>query len=351
MKRIVFFTLMALFIASCNSDESPSSEVPIVLITEPAPETVTRASFVQDIQLISGQKLYVWAKRTHTSTDHFKTWVLTANGSGGFTGSAHYYPSDGTNIDIYALHGNFNYAENGVSLPTTAVSHTVLTDQSSNANFSTSDLLATRELNKGPHGNSGGNSYKVPLSFKHLMCRIEVEITTLDYLDPPDIDHIELLGIGTTNSIVMPTYENANPVVSAANATPTSTIKMRAGNTHAIAECIIPAQTINQNASFIRVVLVDGHTLTYKASQSFTFENQKSYRFEMKIEASKIQAYAVTVKTWDQLANQIDYYVLQTIDNTATTITTPTGSNENLEWEYGGGENSSSNFKGEEWFP
>lgn len=345
--------LSSLAIMSCTSDGGDSDvegNIPIILTVDSS-ANATRASFLQDVNLISGQKLFVWAKRTNTSTDYLKTWVLTANGSGGFTNSTKYYPADGTNLDLYALHGNFNYTEDDVSLPTEALSHAVLTDQRSDANYATSDLLATRVTDKGPKGNAGGNSYKVPLSFSHLLCRIEIEITTLDYLDAPDIDHIELVGVKTTNTVTMPTYSNASATVSTATATPTADIKMRAGSTHAIAECIIPAQSVAQNASFIRVVLVDNHTLTYKASQAFDFDNQKSYRFEMKIEASKIQAYSVTVKSWDELSNQIDYYVLQTIDNTETTVDETSSSSQDLYWEYGGGENGAENLKGEDWFP
>lgn len=339
---------------ACTENDSWSFEqgsIPIVL-TQGNDEETTRASYVQDMQFVSGQKLNVWAKHTNTSNDYFKTWVLIANGSGGFTGTTKYYPASGTNIDLYALHGNFSYTEGDISLPTTAISHTVLANQTGSG-FATSDLMATREVNKGPQGNANqGNSYKVPMNgFKHLLSRVEVEIISLDYLDAPDIKSIELLGVKTTNTVIMPTYADANPTVGSTSATPTSNITMRFGNTNAKAECIIPAQNIASGEAFIRLTLVDDNTLTYTTSQAFNFENGKSYRFEMQIVASKIQAYAVSVKSWDELNNGIEYYVLQTIDNTSTGINATESSSQNLYWEYGGGENGSANLKGEEWFP
>lgn len=361
MKKLICFLSVVTFFISCSSDGNDvtvENGVPIILINaDPLLDgTTTRASFTQDTQLDSGQKLYVWCKHTGTSDDYLKTWILTANGSGGFTGVTKYYPPTGTNIDIYALHGNIispSLSEGGQSLPSSAnaITHTVLSNQTAEG-YAASDLLATCVTNKGPYGNAGqGNSYSVPLTFDHLLCRLEIEIFSSD-LDAGDIASIELLTPRTTTTLTMPTYSGTSAVVGeTANTTASSILMHFNSSNHKLAECIIPTQGYTQGTNMVKLTLSDGKTFTYSASQQFSFLNGKSYRFEMSFDRAKIVALGLEVTDWNwsDATINMEYIKLSTADDTSVTITGADSETENLEWELGG-ENSKEDTKGNEWF-
>ena len=259
-------TAACCILSACSGDKdepADTARVPISLGTGIATRTQG-----QDTQLEAGQKVYVWAKHTGTETEYLRAWQLTADGSGGLTPSTvRYYPADGTNIDLYALHGNFSSeftesttpnanssadATDGTTLPATAT-HSVLASQVTADNYSTSDLMAVKVTNVGPKGNANqGNSYAVNLPFRHQLARLEVAIVNFNDLLPEDIESITLMGVKTTTSINPPTSTNENGAVGSIGTTldsPTSDIVMHPIDDAAparitAAECIIPAQEL-----------------------------------------------------------------------------------------------------------
>lgn len=378
-----------------NDEQAADARVPIQLGTG-----ITTRAQGQDTQLEAGQTVYVWAKHQGTDTEYLRAWQLTADGSGGLTpaSTTRYYPADGTNIDLYALHGNISSPEtltesttpnasssadatDGTACPAT-VTHTVLTSQVSLADYASSDLFAVKVANVGPHGNQNlGNSYSVSLPFQHQLARLEVEIVNFNDLLPEDIESITLIGAKTQTTLTMPvaaSEQNAVGTMGSTAETPTANIVMHPiddSPTTRItkAECIIPAQELT-SAELICIELKDNDVRTndklyYKpAYQSesnpdgakFVLYNGVTYRLELTISKVEITGYRVGWTAWswkdsDDLNEADDgllYYFPMYMNTSESSLVAPTDvSNTSLQWEYGGTGTDSGlqNTKGDEW--
>ena len=128
-------------------------------------------------QFETGEEVWLWAMKKGTSTEYIKAWQLKANGSGGFTSvnsSAKYWPSDGSALEVYALHGNFKNStiSEGTTLwsSLTALTHTVETDQTSDNKKRLSDLLYSHPSPSVAPNNT------VQLTFDHLLAKITVKL-------------------------------------------------------------------------------------------------------------------------------------------------------------------------------
>ncbi|MBR1411327.1 MAG: fimbrillin family protein [Prevotella sp.] len=400
----VFSILMATaFVVSCSSEQqenndTTSGQMPILLGTK---DGVTRST-AQDTQLTANQLVRVWAKHTGTDTDYLRAWELKADGSGGLTptSTTRYYPADGTNIDLYALHGNFSSpasftesttpnatsaadATDGTTLPATAT-HSVLASQVTADNYSTSDLMAVKVTNVGPKGNANqGNSYAVNLPFRHQLARLEVAIVNFNDLLPEDIESITLMGVKTTTSINPPTSTNENGAVGSIGTTldsPTSDIVMHPIDDAAparitAAECIIPAQELTATP-LVRIKLKSNVASTpnndelyykpvYKSEENpdgakFEIYNGVTYRLELTISKVEITGFRVgwTAWSWKDLSdlNEADdgllYYFPMYMDTSESSLVDPTDvNNSQLQWEYGGTGTDSGleNTKGSQW--
>ena len=146
------------------------------------PMTVTSATRSADggtssTQFDSGEIVWMWANKSGGS-EYIKAWKLKANGSGGFssstTGNDKYWPSDGSHLDVYALHGNFentpSISEGTTKWSNLSLTHTVKTDQSSDVNKRLSDLLYSHPSPSVAPNNT------VPLTFDHLLAKITVKL-------------------------------------------------------------------------------------------------------------------------------------------------------------------------------
>lgn len=390
-------TAACCILSACSGDKdepADTARVPISLGTGIATRTQG-----QDTQLEAGQKVYVWAKHTGTETEYLRAWQLTADGSGGLTPSTvRYYPADGTNIDLYALHGNFSDtftesttpnasssadATDGTACPAT-VTHTVKTSQASLDDYAASDLFAVKVANVGPHGHANlGNTYSVQLPFIHQLARLEVAIVNFNDLLPEDIESITLMGVKTTTSINPPTSTNENGAVGSIGTTldsPTSDIVMHPIDDAAparitAAECIIPAQELTATP-LVRIKLKSNVASTpnndelyykpvYKSEENpdgakFEIYNGVTYRLELTISKVEITGFRVgwTAWSWKDLSdlNEADdgllYYFPMYMDTSESSLVDPTDvNNSQLQWEYGGTGTDSGleNTKGSQW--
>lgn len=403
MKYGICYSILiaAVLLTSCSEskdevrDESPR---PIMLSTNVS-QGVTRAQ-AQDEQLTSGQTVYVWAKHTGTNNDYLRAWALTADGNGGLTpaSTTRYYPADGTNLDLYALHGNITTpasftestnptasasvdATDGTELPVT-VTHTIKTSQESAANYSASDLFAVKVENVGPRLNPNqGNNYYATLPFQHQLARIEVRIVDFNDLLPEDIESITLCGVKTQTTFNMPDASSANGnigTVGTTAETPTADIVMHpidntAPTSITRAECVIPAQTLTAPTLIIIElkdnIVRENDQLKYKPVYKdanhpdgavFQIFNGVTYRIDLSITKAEITGYRVGWTAWswknlDDLTEAEDgllYYFPTYMDTSSSSLADPTGvSNTSLQWEYGGTGTDSGieNTKGSEW--
>ena len=394
--------ITAALLASCSERELPTIEgkIPIRLSTG----AITRAA-AQDVQLTADQPVWIWAKHTGTDTDYLRAWKVIADGSGNLAPESpelatswRYYPADATNLDLYALHGNITDpasfttsttpnasssadATDGTELPTT-VTHTIHTSQESSANYSASDLLATKTVNVGPHGNENlGNTYNATLAFQHQLARLEVAIVNFNDLLPEDIESITLCGVKTTTSLTLPNAASDNGAVGTVGTTldtPTADIVMHpiddtAPTSISKAECILPAQSLTA-PTLIIIELKDnevrtGDKLYYKPVYKddthpdgcvFDLYNGVNYRLELTISKVEISGFRVGWMPWvwkplGDLTYDDDgmlYYFPKTMETSSSSVVSTTGVNSTeLKWEYGRTDFESGNdqTKGKTW--
>ena len=58
----------------------------------------------------AGEVVHAWGdEAVNPAVAHVKAWRLEADGNGGLNGAACYFPENGNDVNIYAMHGNFNY--------------------------------------------------------------------------------------------------------------------------------------------------------------------------------------------------------------------------------------------------
>lgn len=261
--------------------------------------TQTRAN-TQATQIQSGETVYAWADKASSTTDYIKAWTLTAGSGNDFTGTSQYYPTDGSNLDFYALHGNFKettFTENTTSFPTTIV-HSVEADQSGTdmKNYAKSDLLYAVQKNVTRSKDA------VQLAFYHMLSKVEVALLSGD--GKPELADATVTIVGTKlkadftpGKDVTMTEQSARAGMIAItesnnDATPitirTVTTTNFNSNTDYGEAVVLPNQTIAKNAPFIQVTLANGAVFSYKIpdTDDLKLESGKKYTYKITVNQS-----------------------------------------------------------------
>ena len=171
MEKLFLVIIAAVLLSSCQTDEglfdqdnnTPKSSKPIVVRSDMG-GSANASNFK------SGDDIWLWANKKGTSDGYIKAWHLTANDDdGNFVGSTHYWPADGSNLDVIAIHGNFEkgIVEHNTEM-TSTLTHTVSSSQGNDAETRKSDLLLAKILNV-THNN-------IELEFDHLLTKIIVKL-------------------------------------------------------------------------------------------------------------------------------------------------------------------------------
>ena len=402
MKYRTIYSILAAALAlwtSCSEQGDSvgnSKPVPIRLSTNVI-SIDTRAQ-AQNAQLTAGQEVLIWAKHTGTDNDYLRAWSLTADGSGNLNPTTdndwRYYPADGTNVDLYALHGNIidpatittsttpnaslsDDATDGTELPTT-VTHAILATQNNIDDYSNSDLFAVKAINVGPYLNSNlGNNYSVNLPFQHQLARVVVRIVNFNDLLPDDIEDIVILNVKTTTTLTLPNHESSDRYTGVGGETQETVVDSLF--LHPIdddaparirsAECIMPAQTFSFTAlkpTFICVKLKHNSSainetndkLYYKpGALTFNIENRKVYRFDLTISKVEMTGFKIDWADWgwvnpDELGEDawLPYYTKEEMDQSEADFSDfGNETNNDLKWEYGDGDNTNEKEKGNGW--
>lgn len=264
--------------------------------------TQTRAN-TQATQIQKDEIVYTWADKATvpTATEYIKAWTLTAGGSNDFTGNSQYYPTDGSNLDFYALHGNFKdatFTEGSTAFPTTAIVHSVEADQSGTdmKDYAKSDLLYA--VKKGVTRSSSS----VELTFYHLLSKVEVALKSGDGNPNLEgatvtIEGTQLKADFTPNKIVDMTSQSARAGMIAITGTnnEATAIKIRTVTTNDLdtnteygEAVVLPKQTISQNTAFIQVTLANNAVFSYKIpdADGLTLESGKKYTYKITVNQS-----------------------------------------------------------------
>ena len=162
-------------LGSCATDDvvggAGREECDIILGQPMTVTSVTRSTDgrTSSTQFDSGETVWLWANKTD-GTEYIKAWQLTAQGEGSFIGTVKYWPSDGSSLNVYALHGNFENSqitEDATSWSSlTLLTHTVETNQTKDENKRLSDLLYSHPTTSFAPNNT------VQLTFDHELSKI-----------------------------------------------------------------------------------------------------------------------------------------------------------------------------------
>ena len=261
--------------------------------------TQTRAN-TQATQIQESETVYAWVDKVSSTTDYIKGWTLTAGNNNDFTGTSQYYPTDGSNLDFYALHGNFKettFTENTTSFPTTIV-HSVEADQSNTdmKNYAKSDLLYAVQKNVARSKDA------VQLPFYHMLSKVEVALKSGD--GNPNLIGATVTIVGTKLKADFTADKAADMTDQSARAgmiaitesnNDATLITIRTvtttnfnSNTDYGEADVLPNQTIAKNAPFIQVTLANGAVFSYKIpdTDDLKLESGKKYTYKITVNQS-----------------------------------------------------------------
>lgn len=303
-KISIFSALSALgLMAACTSTDDWQGEgdrMPITLTTTIAP-TRTMA-LTQDEQLLNGETVYIWANQEATAgttvwadNAYLKAWTLTANGTGALTpANDKYYPEK--SMSMLALHGNLTYTEGTSAVPTGTLNHSVLTDQSTQANYAKSDLLIWA-------GNNITKQATLPLQMHHKLSKIEIQLTSTDFTAA------ELNSAVVTITSIKPTatvtidnsVATTQGTMGSATGSATTITPYRADANEPEYEAIIPCGQAKP-ATLIHVKMSD-ETLSFDVNpdapaDAANFLENKRYHYTLTINRKAV-AVTTSITDWD----------------------------------------------------
>ena len=270
------------------------------------PMTVTSATRATDgskssTQFDSGEIVWLWANKADGS-EYITAWQLTAKSGGNLTGSsAKYWPSDGSSLDVYALHGNFKNStitEGSPSWLSLSLTHTVETDQTLDNNKRLSDLLYSH-----PSPSVAPNTGSVQLTFDHLLAKITVKLD-LDNskgIKAPDLSNAT---VKLTNIQPEATISNTSLTRNSEKTNTTGThttitagkITSSITSGDVIGSAIVPLQQFGgrksdsspDNVITITLASLDGRSFSYKPATNVALSAGKEYTYTLTIIGNKI---------------------------------------------------------------
>ena len=298
MKAKLFMTMATatMILAGCSNDENEVTDSWNGEIRLTSGVTAQTRSNTQATQIQEGETVYVWADKASSTADYIKAWKLTAGSSNDFTGTSQYYPTDGSNLDFYALHGNFApgaFTEENTAFPTSAIVHSVEADQSGTEAYAKSDLLYAVQKNVAR------SKTAVELTFYHMLSKVEVALKSGD--GNPDLTDAVVTIVGTKLKANFTPDKSATMTDQSAragmitipgdnnDATPitirTITTTDFNGNSEYGEAVVLPNQTISQNIPFIQVTLANKAVFSYKIPDAggLTLESGKKYTYKITV--------------------------------------------------------------------
>ena len=262
-------------------------------------------------QFETGETVWLWAIKEKTPTEHITAWKLKADNNGGFysatTGADKYWPSDGSKLNVYALHGNFknspSISEGTTQWSNLLLTHTVEANQSTDNNKRLSDLLYSQTSSVAP------NTGSVQLTFNHLLAKITVK---LDLINSKGINAGELANaeVKLTNILPDATISNtsltANPVLTSTTGTRTTItsgeIPSSISSGDVIGSAIVPLQNFgggkgtDSENNVISITLSDNRSFSYKPTNSVVLTAGNEYIYTLKIINGELSVSSISVQ-------------------------------------------------------
>ena len=307
-------------LGSCSADDvigGAGREECDIISGQPITVTsATRATYgsTSSTPFYVNEEVWLWANKTD-GTEYIKAWKLTAQSDGSFTGAYKYWPSDGSSLYVYALHGNFGnttITENPTSWAELSLTHTVETDQSTDAKKPKSDLLYAKT------GPVSSKTTPAKLTFEHLLAKITVK---LDLKNSQGIRAEELANATVTLTNILPEATFTSSTGAAASAggtrkTITAGKPATVSDGVEIGSAIVPLQNFgggkstssDDNVITITLDSPDNRSFSYKPTPSVALTAGNEYIYTLKIINGVLSVSSITVtkfteiplvKSWD----------------------------------------------------
>ena len=296
--------VMTPLLGSCAADDvvgDAGREGCDIILGQPmAVTSVTRATdgSTSSNQFKDNEIVWLWAIKNGSSTEHITAWKLTAQSGGNLSGSStKYWPSDGSKLDVYALHGNFKNSSS-ISEGTTqwssltALTHTVETNQSSDENKRLSDLLYSQAL-------SAASGQTVQLTFDHELSKICIVLQK--YSDSGiQEDDLKKATVQVSDIYTEVTYNTTTRDVTTSGTPTTITLGQETSGSTTY-EAIVPSN-MTVNNPHVTITLNNfpetGKTRTFSCDlSSVTFAKGNKYTFTLTLH-NEIVVSEPTVKGW-----------------------------------------------------
>lgn len=285
MKKILFYALVGLLLASCDSNDDNNNDelIPINLSSRLTAQSPRLSR--QDTQIALGQEVSFFV----TVADQINNVVyqnarLIADGQGGFSysfGESNilYYPVYDNTVDFYAIHP---YAD--ITLGETH-NFSVLSNQATIRNFLNSDLLFSLKEDVVRSRNA------VQLLFDHKLSKVNFVITAGALTSIAGLNNVEIMNVLQETSINTVTGEMGNAGGQRGTITTygiaDGTAEITASQAKGISAIIVP-QTFAAGTQLFHLT-VDNLEFYYTPSQPITFESGKSYNFILTLTSSGIE--------------------------------------------------------------
>ena len=310
---VIFMPLLG----SCTSDDIGGAGREECDIISGQPMTVTSATRATDggnssNQFDPGEIVWLWAIKENTPTEHITAWKLKADNNSGFysatTGADKYWPSDGSKLNVYALHGNFknstSISEGTTQWSNLSLTHTVETNQTSDNNKRLSDLLYSHKSSVAPNNT-------VQLAFDHLLAKITVKLD-LDNskgIKAPDLSNAT---VKLTNIQPEATISNESLTVNSEKTNTTGThttitagkIPSSINSGDVIGSAIVPLQNFGggkgsdseNNVITITLAYPDSRSFSYTPTPYVALTAGKEYIYTLKIINGELSVSSISVQ-------------------------------------------------------
>ena len=282
MKQHLFYiAAAALMLAACSNDERDiQNGDDIIKLSANIAIPVTRATAtdaLQNTQFNNSTNIHVDVYEKDGTTPYTYGTYTTTNTTGALSGSL-YYPTNGNNIDIEAYYPS--------TVDYSSTSFSVLANQSSAANYCSSDLMYATKLTNKAKGTTHG------LTFNHALSKIIVNITNGSGVTASDItSNVSAVKINNTKL----TATIAKGVVSTATGSASDITITGSTNTSNIG--IIVPQTVTNGNAFITVTY-NGSDKAYTLTADKIFEAGKVYTYALTLTAQGITLSSTTITDW-----------------------------------------------------
>lgn len=235
-------------------------------------------------------------------TSYTQPLTYTANGSGGLkvvdvnnSGNEvpQYWPTSGNGLFIYGVYPSGSAS----AYNETSKEFTVKTDQSSEADYKASDLMAG-----APSGNpvARSNGTTVNLTFKHLLTKINIDLEVGDGFSSGNLDNAKVSILNTKPTAVFSVQGTSATCKSDSN-TATPIIACNEIGSNLKCSAIIVPQGLNSGTDFIKVE-VGGGSYIYKLAAQTTFGGASVYSYKIKVNKTGLTVTS-SITAWTSVGN------------------------------------------------